>query len=88
MYRPRNESDFACRLCLDLAYQIECDDEVMKLNRRRRKLKARLGPYGSKPARMHWRTFLRIRDALDGIDAKYNILLIKACKAIRGDVQD
>jgi hypothetical protein len=63
---------------LDLAYQVECDDEVMKLNRRRRKLRARLGPYGSKPARMRWRTFWRIRNMVDALDQKLDALLVIA----------
>jgi hypothetical protein len=59
---------FLCRHCLNLAYSSQNEDEVDRLNRKMRKLRAKVGdegddvisPFPEKPKAMHWDTFDRL----------------------------
>ena len=60
---------FLCRYCYDLAYQSQRESRGDRLLRRARKLRGKLGlkpwePIVEKPPRMHWKTFLRLREEI------------------------
>ena len=61
--------DFACRCCLRLAYLSECLSPLDRLWRKQSKLEARLGLEGERPKRMRWRTYERLLDRIDAIEA-------------------
>jgi hypothetical protein len=83
LYRPPGQWHFECRECLDLAYPVENESRVHRLRRRQRKLEARLGPHHSKPERMHWRRFWRLREAIEAIDRKLDRILSGQLARIR-----
>ncbi len=60
---------FLCRHCYDLAYRSQRERKGERLLRRAWRLRERLGvgPWEEiteKPPRMHWKTFLRLRDEI------------------------
>ena len=67
---------FLCRHCHNLAYASQNEDKVDRLNRKMRKLRAKVGgsyddlisPFPEKPKGMHWDTF----DRLEWKDFKAN----------------
>jgi hypothetical protein len=61
---------FACRHCHELTYASQAETPLLRSIRRVRKIRMRLGagfsfagPFPTKPPRMHWRTYLRLRAA-------------------------
>lgn len=61
-------SGLRCRLCCGFKYASQGESAGDRALRRERKIRARLGgsadltqPFPARPARMHWRTFLRLR---------------------------
>jgi len=59
---------FYCRKCAHVGYAIENLDKQWRAHRRYRQLETRLNEDGSKPARMRWETYNRIRDRLEAYD--------------------
>ncbi len=60
---------YACRKCLRLAYLSEAEDSIGRLWRKQRKLEKRLGENGEKTRGMHSRTYEKLCDQIDGIEA-------------------
>lgn len=57
---------FKCRRCAGLAYPSQLEQAHARAVRSHDKIKARLiGPHGTKPKGMHWRTFERLRAELE-----------------------
>lgn len=64
----------ACRTCLDLRYESQTESLRARRLRRIEKIRQRLGwqagllsPYGYKPARMQWQTYIALRLELDDL---------------------
>lgn len=66
---------WACRECLHLAYSCEAEDAMGRLWRKQGKLEARLGPDGERPKGMHWRTYERLWDRIEEIEARKDEVL-------------
>lgn len=57
---------FQCRKCARLAYPSQMEQAHARAVRSHNKIKDRLiGPYGTKPKGMHWRTFERLRAEME-----------------------
>lgn len=70
---------FACRRCHDLAYQSTREDACSRALTKAQAIRVRLGgsanmtlPFPPKPARMHWRTYWRLRREADAAEAVYD----------------
>ena len=64
---------FLCRHCYSLAYQSQRESRGDRLLRRAWKIRAKLGlgpwePIVEKPPRMHWKTFLRLREEVQRLE--------------------
>lgn len=62
----------ACRVCLGLRYACQHENVRDRMFRRANAIRERLGwklgianPQGGKPGRMHWRTYVQLRDELE-----------------------
>lgn len=73
----------ACRACLVLGYESQNENRRQLLFRRANAIRARLGwapgivsPDGDKPARMHWKTYWRLRAELNGLTTALMGMLI------------
>jgi len=53
---------FLCRHCSQVPYTSQGETRLDRLHRKFRKLRDRLGPQYSRPKRMHWRTWERLRE--------------------------
>lgn len=84
LYRRRGSLRYACRVCLGLAYSVECEVRIARVQRAKRKLEARLGPYGSKPATMRWQTFWRLRNRVRDLEREFESLLAHGLRKLRG----
>jgi hypothetical protein len=70
LYGVSGDGYFGCRLCLRLAYASEAEDKSGRLWRKQRKLEARLTKDGGKPKGMRDRTYDRIHERIDAVEAK------------------
>ena len=60
---PIPDRTLKCRQCHDLSYPSQHEEWDRRMRRRAKKTWARIGgEYGSKPTRMHWRTYNRLFD--------------------------
>lgn len=70
VYGMTHHGGFACRLCMELAYSSEAEDQLSRDRRKIRKLQDRLESHGGRPLGMHWRTYVRIYKRLMETEAK------------------
>lgn len=74
VYFGRRSGRYACCKCLNLAYLSETEDGISRLWRKQRKLEKRLGPHGTKPKGMHWKTWERINDRIAQVELEKDAL--------------
>lgn len=75
LYLPPGQWHYACRRCLGASYPSQSDNPLRRLQRRLRKLAARLGPSHARPRGMRWRTFLRLRDHISSLEQEIEALI-------------
>jgi len=63
---------FRCRHCARVVYLSQSLDEMDRAYLRQQKAKAKLNPDGTKPPRMHWATFERMRSFIDACEVRRN----------------
>jgi hypothetical protein len=62
LYAP--DGRFGCRRCQRVAYQSQSESAIRRLNRKQRKLQAKLGSNESRPKGMHHATYDRLLEGL------------------------
>ena len=86
---------FLCRDCHNLAYASQNEDEVDRLNRKMRKLRAKVGgdsddvisPFPEKPKGMHWDTFDRLELMDFEADREKMRILSKEISALEVEIE-
>lgn len=73
VYGLSGDGYFGCRHCLRLGYLSESEDALGRLHRKMGKLRARLDDCDMRPKWMRWRTFERIHDKMDAVDAALDL---------------
>ena len=66
---------FRCRHCARIAYSSQSADVIGRAWLKQHKAEAKLNPDGSKPARMHWTTYERLREVIAKCEAQRNAAL-------------
>jgi hypothetical protein len=81
---------FLCRLCRNLAYASQQEPVQFRGITEAQKIRARLGgsadlrqPFPDKPARMHWRTYLRLRNRAEAAVASSSGLITQWITRLR-----
>lgn len=76
-------ASFACRHCHRLAYASQSDTKSARLRRQAERIRERLGwppgianANGEKPTRMHWRTYMLLRDQHDNLVSRVSADLL------------
>lgn len=74
----------ACRACLGLRYTSQHENVRDRMFRRANAIRERLGwkpgianPQGGKPHRMHWRTYMQLKNELEGLNDALQINIEK-----------
>lgn len=70
---------FMCRHCARVAYLSQSEDEGGRAWLKQRKAEAKLGPDGTKPAGMHWATFMRLRSVIVECEARRDAAFVEVC---------
>ena len=78
---------FACRRCLNLAYQSEAEDVTGRAWRKQRRLEALLDEHGNRPKRMRWRTYERICERIDECEAVRDAALLPQMLRLLGRLE-
>lgn len=88
LYRARY--GYACRTCCGLTYQSTRELPGHRAVGRADQIRERLGwppgiihGHGSKPPRMHWRTFIRLVDEHDRLADQFSISILDRLEAMR-----
>jgi hypothetical protein len=75
---------FACRRCYGLAYASQHEIARHRGISQAQKIRTRLGgsanlcePFPQKPKRMHWRTYLRLRERAEAAEGYSNVLMMQ-----------
>jgi hypothetical protein len=63
-----SDGRFGCRICMRLAYSSEAESQLDRLWRKQRKIEAHLIAGEARPKGMHWRTYERLIERIDGIE--------------------
>jgi len=69
LYGLSGDGYFGCRHCLRLGYLSDSMDLAQRLHRKMAKLRDRLDENEGRPKWMRWRTFERIHERMDHVDA-------------------
>ena len=68
-----SDGRFGCRYCMRLAYACEAESRIDRINRKTRRLEAKLEEDGVKPKWMRWRTYERICARLDDLEGDWGV---------------
>lgn len=79
---------YACRNCLNLAYLSEAEDGIGRLWRKQWRLENRLGPHGTKPKGMHWKTWERISDRITQVEQEKDAMFYVVASRLFGTIGD
>lgn len=67
---------FACRRCQRVAYQSQSEDGMSRMNRKLRRIEAKIGPQCKRPKGMHRASFERLLDALCQCEDKWESAMV------------